>query len=82
MGTGSQAASSYEVALKMTAELFKCSYEIGYHLSLLDIRGGFPGVKGSKEVVQRVASVINTSLDSLFSGYTGLTVIAEPGGAI
>ena len=79
MGTGSQSPRAYELALKMSAELFEYGYEIGYQFSLLDIGGGFYGDRGSKDVFQRVASAINSSLDSLFSSFPGLTVIAEPG---
>ncbi|XP_064382194.1 ornithine decarboxylase-like [Halichondria panicea] len=79
VGSGSQSPRAYELALKMSAELFEYGYEIGYQFSLLDIGGGFPGNKGSTEVFQRVASTINSSLDSLFSSFPGLTVIAEPG---
>ena len=63
----------------MSAELFEYGYEIGYQFSLLDIGGGFYGNNGSEEVFQRVASAINSSLDSLFNSFPGLTVIAEPG---
>ncbi len=63
----------------MSAELFEYGYEIGYKFSLLDIGGGFPGNKDSKEVFQRIAGAINASLDSLFKSFPGLTVIAEPG---
>ena len=79
VGSGSLSPRAYELALKMSAELFEYGYKIGYQFSLLDIGGGFPGDKGSKEVFQRVASAINSSLDSLFSSFPGLTVIAEPG---
>ncbi len=63
----------------MSAEVFEYGYEIGYQFSLLDIGGGFYGDKGSEEVFQRVASAINSGLDSLFNSFPGLTVIAEPG---
>ena len=80
VGTGSRSPRAYEVALGMAAELFEAGCEMGYQFSLLDIGGGFPGDKDSKEVFQRVASAINSSLISLFSSYQpGLTVIAEPG---
>ncbi|XP_064382190.1 antizyme inhibitor 2-like isoform X2 [Halichondria panicea] len=79
VGTGSQSSRAYELALKMSVELFEYGYEIGYQFSLLDIGGGFYGDRGSKDVFQRVASAINSSLDSLFSSFPGLTVIAEPG---
>ncbi len=80
VGSGSQNPGAYEVALRMAAELFEAGYEMGYRFSLLDIGGGFPGDKGSKEAFQRVTSAINSSLATLFSSYQpGLTVIAEPG---
>ena len=65
----------------MAAELFVYGSQIGYQFSLLDIGGGFPGDKRSKEVFHRVTSAINSTLETLFSPdtYPGLRVIAEPG---
>lgn len=79
VGSNAQSLSAYEVALKMSAELFEYGSQLGYKFSLLDIGGGYPGDKDSMEFFRRVASSINSSLDSLFSGYPGLRVIAEPG---
>ena len=65
----------------MAAELFAYGSQIGYQFSLLDIGGGFPGDKRSREVFHRVTSAINSTLETHFSPetYPGLRVIAEPG---
>ena len=65
----------------MAAELFVYGSQIGYQFSLLDIGGGFPEDERSREVFLRVASAINSILDTLFSPetYPGLKIIAEPG---
>ena len=81
MGTEAQSPSVYENALKMAAELFVYGSQMGYQFTLLDIGGGFPGDKKFKEIFHRVASAINSTLETLFSPdtYPGLKVIAEPG---
>ena len=52
VGSRSQSPRVYELALKMSAELFEYGYESGYQFNLLDIGGGFPGIRSSKEVFQ------------------------------
>ena len=59
--------------------MFLHAASLGFQLTLLDIGGGYPGSRGSREVFQRVASAVRASLEELFSRYPHLTVIAEPG---
>lgn len=81
VGSRCQTPSAYEVALRIAAELFVYAEQIGYHFSLLDMGGGFPGHQGSSEIFNQVSSAINTSLNTLFNSdtYSELQIIAEPG---
>ena len=79
MGSGSQSPGAYQSALEMAAEVFLHAASLGFQLTLLDIGGGYPGSRGSREVFERVASAVRASLEELFSRYPHLTVIAEPG---
>ena len=81
VGSGCQTPSTYQTALKMSAELFQYGTDIGFNFSLLDIGGGFPGSKNSTDLFIQVTFAISQSLQTLFStsSYPGLRVIAEPG---
>ena len=68
-------------ALELSSEMFLYAATIGYHFTLLDIGGGFPGDKGSRELFSEVTASINSGLKTFFSGrdLSDLRVIAEPG---
>ena len=52
---------------------------IGYHFTVLDIGGGFPGSAKQIDLFHQVASSINSSIDKLFTNFSDLIIIAEPG---
>ena len=62
----------------MAAEVFHYAAEVGQHLTLLDIGGGFPGAKTKDDLFSRMASCIDQGL-ALFTKFPGVKVIAEPG---
>jgi len=64
----------------MAADIFEYSKRVGYHFSLLDIGGGFPGTRDSQDLFRRVTGAINQGLEKHFSALPGLKIIAEPGG--
>ena len=43
VGNCSQSPAEFIVAVEMAAELVRHAEGIGYHMTLLDIGGGFPG---------------------------------------
>ena len=64
----------------MAADIFHYGTNIGYDFTLLDIGGGFPGSKDSRELFSKVTAAINKGLEHHFtSNYTNLRIIAEPG---
>lgn len=81
VGSGCQTPAAYQNALELSSEIFKCASVVGYHFSLLDIGGGFPGDKGSSELFKKTTVAINTGLETYFSkeDYPSLKIIAEPG---
>jgi len=62
----------------MAAEVFQYASEVGHHLTLLDIGGGFPGAKTKDNLFFGMVSCINQGL-KLFAKFPGVKVIAEPG---
>ena len=81
VGSGCQTPLAYLSALKLSSELFQHAASIGYHMTLLDIGGGFPGDKSSGQLFNKVATSINTGIETYFSrkAFPDLTIIAEPG---
>lgn len=73
--------SAYQDALARCAELFSYADSIGYHFTLLDIGGGFPGQKGTDTLFGNLSVGITEALNKHFSSskYPDLNIIAEPG---
>ena len=78
VGSDCQKPSSYQSALELAFEVFHYAATMGYHLSLLDIGGGYPGSKTSDHLFSKMAVCINRGLE-LFRDFPDLKVIAEPG---
>uniref|UniRef100_UPI00358F847D ornithine decarboxylase-like n=1 Tax=Myxine glutinosa TaxID=7769 RepID=UPI00358F847D len=79
VGSGCTDANTYTQAIADARCVFDMAKEFGYHLSLLDIGGGFPGCLNSKVTFEEIASVVDTGLESYFPADLGLRIIAEPG---
>lgn len=79
VGSGSQTPSSYTVAMEMAAEMFRHAAGLGYHMTLLDIGGGFPGDQQSNQLFAEVASAVKRGITAHFSDCHDLEIIAEPG---
>ena len=52
---------------------------MGYHFTVLDIGGGYPGCEEEFDLLRNISKAINSSIVQLFSDREDLTVIAEPG---
>ena len=79
VGSGCQTPHAYLSALELSSEMFKYAAKIGYHFTLLDIGGGFPGDKGSTELFNKVTASISKGLANYFRDFSGIKIIAEPG---
>ena len=69
---------SYQHAVELAFEIFNYASSMGYHMTLLDVGGGFPGSKVSDDLFKNIAVSINRSLE-VFRDFPDLKVIAEPG---
>ena len=71
---------AYQKGLKLSSELFQYAASIGYHMTLLDIGGGFPGIL-SDQIFNKLAASINAGIDQYFNRelFPDLTIIGEPG---
>uniref|UniRef100_H2ZI08 ornithine decarboxylase n=1 Tax=Ciona savignyi TaxID=51511 RepID=H2ZI08_CIOSA len=74
VGSGCTDVQAFVKAIQNARVLFDYAESIGYHFTLLDIGGGFPGT-------ENIASMVNLALDDLFpkSDFPHVQIIAEPG---
>lgn len=79
VGSGCQDSAAYSSAVASSRQVFDIAAEIGYHMEILDIGGGFPGSKGPYISFEEIAGVVNQSLDEHFPVGCGVEIIAEPG---
>ncbi|CAL1272059.1 unnamed protein product [Larinioides sclopetarius] len=70
---------AYAKAIKMAREVFDMAEDIGYHFTLLDLGGGFPGSTGSLDIFDKMCYYITEALEEHFPQGCGVRVIAEPG---
>jgi len=77
VGSGCYSPLGFIDTLKRAKELFMEAEQIGLHLSLLDIGGGFPGDDEAKITFEEIAAAIGPVIDNLFDD--DVHVIAEPG---
>ncbi|XP_042903831.1 antizyme inhibitor 2 isoform X3 [Parasteatoda tepidariorum] len=70
---------AYSKAISMAKEVFETAETIGYHFTVLDIGGGYPGSSGSQDMFDKMAYYINQSLEDHFPKGCGVRIIAEPG---
>ena len=77
MGDSCKDSSSYQRAVELAYEIFLYAATVGYHLTLLDIGGGYPGSKTneSSKLFEEVAASVTKALEK----YDGVNIIAEPG---
>ncbi|XP_074411857.1 antizyme inhibitor 2 isoform X5 [Zonotrichia albicollis] len=63
-----------------TAQLvFDMGTELGHHMHLLDIGGGFPATEDTRAPLEEIAAGINSALDLYFPEGSGVEIIARPG---
>ena len=72
--------ASYQDAVELAYKVFQYAESVGYHMSLLDIGGGYHGGKDEQYRVlfDKTAKHIQKGLEK-FGGVRDLKVIAEPG---
>lgn len=77
---------SYSQAIKRAKEVFILADTFGYKFNVLDIGGGFPGYDLDSALIlddghtfEEIATTINAEIESQFSDYPDLKIIAEPG---
>lgn len=76
VGSGCNNPGIFRTAIGYARKVFDYAASLGYNLNLLDIGGGFPGVRGTS--IDKIAEIVNISISELFPD-PSIQVIAEPG---
>lgn len=78
-GSDCEETIAYHQSIAACKLVFAMGEEIGHHMTLLDIGGGFPGDNSAKVTFNEVAKTVNSALDAHFPVGCGVDIIAEPG---
>lgn len=79
VGSGCYDAGAYAAAVASARSVFRVAEEEGFHFTLLDIGGGFPGQPSAPLSFEEICGVLRPALDSHFPESMGVRIIAEPG---
>ncbi|NXX85112.1 AZIN2 inhibitor, partial [Urocolius indicus] len=79
LGSHGLEPQAFAQAVAAAQMAFEMGTELGYHMHLLDIGGGFPGTEDTRARFEEMAAVINSALDSYFPEDCGVQVVATPG---
>lgn len=76
VGSGCSNPPIFRQAIEYARHVFDYAASVGYNFNLLDIGGGFPGLRGTS--IDKIAEVVNNALNDYFPD-PNVHVIAEPG---
>ncbi|XP_072039077.1 uncharacterized protein [Amphiura filiformis] len=79
IGSGSQNPTVFESAIQFARKVFDVGNELGFHMNVLDIGGGFPGSQRSSYPFHQFAYSVREALNTSFPPESDVTIIAEPG---
>jgi len=77
VGSGCMSTTSFVAAIQSAAHVFKEAEDLGMHLSMLDLGGGWPGTDHENIAFSEIADAIRPVLDQYFP--PEVEIIAEPG---
>ncbi|KAK3791552.1 hypothetical protein RRG08_002909 [Elysia crispata] len=70
---------SYTSTIKLANDVFTYGEQLGFHMHILDIGGGFHGVDSKLFTFHELAETVNKALDQYFPPSRGTEIMAEPG---
>lgn len=76
VGSGCREPEVFRRAISASRDIFDYAETIGYDFSLVDIGGGYPGVRGSS--IDQIADIVNDAVENFFPD-PSIRIIAEPG---
>lgn len=78
VGSGCEDYPIYYKAIKICKDLFDFAETVGFHFTLLDIGGGFPGNNDKIHHIDEIADNVNKAIDEFFPDES-VKIISEPG---
>ncbi|XP_069478539.1 antizyme inhibitor 2-like isoform X2 [Ambystoma mexicanum] len=79
VGSSSQNVPSYTQAIADARKVFQTGTELGHHMQLLDVGGGFPGTEDVQPSFEEMAAAITSALSTHFPEDLRVKFMAEPG---
>ncbi|NWW69736.1 AZIN2 inhibitor, partial [Climacteris rufus] len=79
LGSRGLEPQAFAQAVAAAQLVFDMGTELGYHMHLLDIGGGFPGTEDTRAPFEEIAAVMNSALDLYFPDGCGVDIVARPG---
>ena len=79
VGSGCTNAEAFHDAVAAARRVFSEASSLGFHFTILDVGGGFPGHDSSNISFKDITTVLNAALDRYFPTDMGVDIIAEPG---
>ncbi|NXG17489.1 AZIN2 inhibitor, partial [Grallaria varia] len=79
LGSRGLEPQAFAQAVAAAQLVFDVGTELGHHMHLLDIGGGFPGTEDARARFEEIAAVVNSALDLYFPDGSGVEIVARPG---
>ncbi|KAJ1177974.1 hypothetical protein NDU88_003224 [Pleurodeles waltl] len=79
VGSRSKNLASFTQAIADAHTVFQTGIELGHHMQVLDIGGGFPGIEDAQPSFEEMGAVVTSELCKHFPEGCGVEIIAEPG---
>jgi len=79
VGSGCTNAEAFHDAVAAAYRVFVDAASLGFHFTVLDVGGGFPGHDSSRISFKDITTVLNAAFDRYFPAGSGIDIIAEPG---
>jgi ornithine decarboxylase len=79
VGSGCGELKPFADAVSAARDAFNMAESYGFHPTLLDVGGGWPGDDDGNFSFKDVAAVVSDAIDHYFPASSGVEIIAEPG---
>ena len=81
VGCGCHSADAFDIIIADSIKVFEMGINLGFKMTVLNIGGGFPGLKSiyKADSFEAMAAVIRKSIETNFAHIKDLEVISEPG---
>jgi diaminopimelate decarboxylase len=81
VGSSCHDGKQYLEALEIVRKIFDIGLELGYNMKIIDIGGGFPGIRDeySINLLKNISDNVHLGIEKYFNHIDDLEIFAEPG---